>query len=230
MPNKSEAAESAKTDSVTEYHLEELKAAQDAGDIRRINPSFEEHHKTILDIGCGIGQTFVATGIHNDPERKLFALDIDIEQLVYGRQHYANITFINSSGDNLPIARDSIDLVCSRVSLPYVHIPSAISEISRVLKTGGEVWLTLHPFDMTLQHLRQSLKEFRYKDVIFRSYVIFNGFLLHCFGRLMRFPVKGIYESCQSEKAMRSLLEQENFENIEISRDGHFLIKAVKKS
>lgn len=215
--------------SVTEYHLKELQAAQDASDARRINPSFQEHHKAILDIGCGIGQTFIGTGIYKDDSRNLIGLDIDVEQLRYGKSHYANITYINSSGDCLPIFTGSLDLVVSRVSLPYVHIPTAIKEISRVLKGGGEIWITLHPFEMTLMHLQQSLRSFQYKDVIFRSYVILNGLLLHFFGTLMRFPLKGIYESFQTEKAVKSLLKKASFENIEIVRDGHFLVKAVKK-
>ena len=219
-----------KLNSVTEYHLEELQAAQDASDDRRINPSFKEHQKAILDIGCGIGQTFIGTGIYKDPERHLIGIDIDIEQLRYGKSHYGNVTYINSSGDSLPIVTNSMDLVFSRVSLPYVHIPTAIKEISRVLKIDGEIWITLHPFEMTLKHLWQSLKSFHYKDVIFRSYVILNGFLLHFFGTLIRFPVKGIYESFQTEKAIRSLLEKEHFANIEIVREGHFLVRAVKKA
>ncbi len=214
---------------MTEYHLEELRAAQNAADGRHINPSFKEHHKAILDIGCGIGQTFIGTGIDKDPERSLFGIDIDIEQLKYGKANYGNITFINSSGDNLPIVTNSLDLVFSRVSLPYVHIPTAIKEISRVLKKGGEVWMTLHPFEMTREHIWQSVKGLKYKDVIFRSYVIFNGLLLHHFGRLIRFPCKGIYESFQTEKSMAALLKKENFEQIEIVREGHFLVKAVKK-
>lgn len=219
-----------RTSSVTQYHLEELRAAQDSSDKRRINPAFKESHRTILDIGCGVGQTFIGTGICKDSERHLIGIDIDFETLQYGKENHANISFINSSGDNLPIVSDSIDLAFARVSLPYVHIPTAIKEISRVLKKRGEVWITLHPLEMTLEHLWQSLKGFKYKDVIFRSYVIVNGSLLHFFGTLVRFPVTGKYESFQTEKVMKSLLEKENFESIEIVRDGHFLVKAVKKA
>ena len=41
-----------------EYHLEELDIALDASDDRRILPTLLEH--AVMDIGCGIGQTFIA--------------------------------------------------------------------------------------------------------------------------------------------------------------------------
>lgn len=41
----------------------------------------------------------------------------------------------------------------SRVALPYMHIPMALAEIARVVKSGGHVWLTLHPFAMTREQI-----------------------------------------------------------------------------
>jgi ubiquinone/menaquinone biosynthesis C-methylase UbiE len=44
-------------------------------------------------------------------------------------------------------------VVISRVALPYMHIPMALAEIARVVKSGGHVWLTLHPFAMTREQI-----------------------------------------------------------------------------
>lgn len=216
--------------SAIQYHLRELDTAKDAHDLRHINPNFNDEHQVILDIGCGIGQSFIGTGIHNDHTRKLFGIDIDFEVLNYGKSHYRGINFINSNGENLPIRSNSIDLVISRVSLPYTNIPLAVKEIHRVLKINGELWITLHTFNMTAKSLLKSAINLNYRDVIFRTYVVLNGFSFHLFGKLFTFPMFGRVESFQTNKAIRTILRKAHFGNIEIVREKHFLVKAVKRS
>ena len=219
-----------KISSAINYHLRELDTAKDAYDHRHLNPNVKNEHKAILDIGCGIGQSFIGTGIYNDNTRNLLGIDIDFEALTYGKLQYSNISFINSYGENLPIISNSIDLVISRVSLPYTNIPLVIKEIHRVLKINGELWITLHSFNMTAKSLFRSTKNLKYRDMIFRTYVVLNGFIFHFFGKLFTFPIFGRVESFQTNKAIRRLLKKENFGNIEIMRERHFLVKAVKKN
>ena len=61
------------------------------------------------------------------------------------------------------ILSNSFDLVISRVSLPYTDIPQSLSEIARVLREDGRVWLSLHPFSKTVKHLMSALSQFRIK-------------------------------------------------------------------
>ena len=217
-------------DPVIQYHLRELQTAYDPNDPRHIMPHFKKSHITILDIGCGIGQTFYASKIYNDKQKTLLGIDIKLDLLIYGHHQYPNIKFINASGDNLPIQSEEIDFVISRVSLPYTNIPQSIKEIYRVLKSDGEIWITLHPFKMLLKHFLKSCIHLAWKDVIFRSYVIFNGFYFHFFGKLLPFPIKKNYESFQTAKAMARLLEENGFSNITIEKEKHFLITAKKKN
>jgi len=114
------------------------------------------------------------------------------------------------------------------VAVPYTNVPETMVEMYRVLQPGGRVWFTLHPAKMTVRQLSASVKKRNVKDVLFRTYVLLNGFMLHWFGRLVPFPTNGQYESCQSHKAIRSVLDNVGFVNVSISQERHFLVTAEK--
>ncbi len=217
-------------DSVIQYHLRELQTAKDPNDPRHIMPTFKKHHSTILDIGCGIGQTIYASDIYNDNEKKLLGIDIDLDVLIYGCRHYPNINFINACSESLPIQSNMVDIAISRTSLPYTNINKSIEEIYRVLKPNGEIWITLHSFRMVYKHFLRSCRNLEWKDVIFRSYVMLNGLYFHLFGRLFHFPIVRRIESFQTKKRMERLLMKNNFRDIRITQGNHFLITATKKT
>ena len=212
------------------YHLSELKLASNPDDPRNILPDFNNSHKVILDIGCGIGQTFVAAGIAEDDSRTLIGLDNEIEPLLYGVREFPNVKFINALADQLPIASSSIDKVVSRVTIPYTNIPVTFKEINRVLKPGGEIWLTLHSMRVLLNPLLGSFSAVSVKGVLIRSFFMLNGLLLHCFGTLLPLPGSGSRESFQTSSGIRRLLEKNNFDHIVIERGSHFLVTARKRS
>lgn len=208
------------------YHLEELKIALDPDHISHSMPAFQDHHQVILDLGCGIGQIFEASGISEQKDKVLLGIDPDYNVLAYGKKHHPNIYFINGSAEALPIQTDSVDLVFSRVTLPYTDINQSMQEIHRILKPGGEVWITLHGADKYLRSLKKALKKFKLKDIIFNSYVLFNGLMFHYFGWLFRFPFTNRIESFQTAKSMNRVLKANHFHNIEIVNEKYFLVKA----
>lgn len=211
-----------------QYHLRELKLSSDPDDPRSILPDFKPHHKVILDIGCGVGQTFIAAGLDQDQSRLLIGLDNELEPVQYGTVHFGTIKFINGLGDKLPLKSGSVDMVISRVTIPYTNIPVTLSEINRVLKPGGEVWMTLHSIRVLINPLVKSFKAVSLKGVVVRSFFLFNGLLLHCFGKILPLPGSGAYESFQTSSAIRRLLKKTGFQHIDISRDKHFLVTATK--
>ena len=71
------------------------------------------------------------------------------------------------------------------------------SPIDRVLKKGGQLWLTLHPAAIPW---RQALAA-NYRGKIFFAYVALNSLLFHFAGR--QFPFLGRYESFQTAAGMR---------------------------
>ncbi|MBF0119018.1 MAG: class I SAM-dependent methyltransferase [Desulfobacterales bacterium] len=201
------------------YHLCELDIASNKNDSRYCMPDICENEKNILDIGCGIGQFFISQKLTN---KFNVGIDINLEALSYGIKRYKYINYVNADGVLLPFKSHSFDVVISRVSLPYTNIPKVISEIARVIKPNGRIWLSFHPLPMILKQFKFSIK-----DIIFRLYVILNGLYMHCFGRLIPFLYKNKYESFQTAYAINRILKANSFSRIEISKGKHFVVKAI---
>ncbi len=115
------------------YHLSELRVALDTNNPRRILPDTTSARR-ILDIGCGAGQTLIAT----QPSGYCFGIDIDPEALQLGRTQTDCIDFTQGVGEALPFRTGSFDLVISRVATPYMHIATALAEMRRVLEPGAD--------------------------------------------------------------------------------------------
>lgn len=211
------------------YHLAELDIARTPDAPEHILPIVLAKDKTILDVGCGIGQSLIALDL--DGSHTLVGIDIDLEALSYGAEHFPQIHYSHSNAETLPFSSAYFNLILSRVALPYTEIPVALQEMHRVLKPNGRIWITLHPAAMTWRQWLHSVKSLNVKDVIFRSYVLMNGYRFHLVGKLFRFPLKQRQcESFQTPRAMRMALREAGFTDILIQRDRHFLLTAVKIS
>lgn len=205
-------------DSRISYHLQELEIARDQQSPFHAMPRFSENDNAILDVGCGIGQTLVASGLKNS--KLLVGIDIDLDSLIFGQRQFGYINFTNGTAECLPFKSESFDFVISRVTLPKTNIPKSLKEIRRVLKKDGKVWFTLHPFSMSLSNFKKSilaLLTFKSKSVFFHTYVIVNGIYFHIFGKQFAYPVfgklYGKYESFQTESGIIRALENAGFRN-----------------
>lgn len=135
-------------------------------------------------------------------------------------------TCVCAKGEQLPIQDASVDLVVSSLSLPYMDIPAALREIRRVLKPGGLLDASLHPFLFTL---RDSLRRpFPIRALLYRPYVIANGVYFHMTGKVVRFPFSKRVESWQSQRGMTIALKQAGFEDVHCTytADGRLLLRA----
>jgi ubiquinone/menaquinone biosynthesis C-methylase UbiE len=206
------------------YHLSELEIAKSPNDPRCILPEILEKETRILDIGCGIGQSFVSLALNG---RTCVGLDIDEEALKYGIQNFgADVFFVLAAAEKIPFPSQSFDLVFSRVSLPYSNIPKALREIRRVLRKGGRVWMTLHGRDMAKHYLAEAIAARDAKRLIHVLYIILNGYLLKQFGFVVPF-LTGQYESWQEPKSMVRMLSENGFA-AQIRREGHhFVVEGV---
>jgi ubiquinone/menaquinone biosynthesis C-methylase UbiE len=208
------------------YHLNELEVARDADSPSHILPEYQADEKAILDIGCGIGQTLSVSGLGADA--LLVGLDVDLASLAYGQKQFDLIKFVNGRSERLPFADASFDLVIARVALPYTHIPASIHEINRVLKPGGRLWLTLHPFKKIWRQLLQDSKGLNLRGMVFRMYVLLNGVWYHLTGRMFAFPFSGKIESFQTCRRISRNLAKAGFTLLRVKQDPHFLIEARK--
>lgn len=106
----------------------------------------------VLDIGCGYGGKTVAyseegawvVGVDNSPAK--------VDQAHrYALSRGARALFVTGDAEMLPFADGSFDLVIANDSLEHFSEPaSAISELSRVLRKGGELFLFFTPWHSPL--------------------------------------------------------------------------------
>jgi ubiquinone/menaquinone biosynthesis C-methylase UbiE len=209
-----------------QYHLNELKIALDPKDPRHCMPTIEPGERSILEIGCGIGQMFVASRPAKDVSA--VGIDVDFDALKYGNERYDCVEFVQASGESLPFADNSFDLIISRVSIPLMNVPQAIREVARTVKPGGRIWLSLLPLALVRERLKTDARQLRLKDFVMSIYIIINGLILHSTGRVVPFAPTGAYESFQTSRRMRTLLRQAGFSDIEIKRSNHFVVTAKK--
>ena len=148
-----------------------------------------------LDKACGACQL----------KREVFACGVDIDEAAV--RHAKRVAplhhFVCAQAERLPLSNVSFDVVISRVTLPYVHIPTALKEIARVTKDDGEVWFTLHPWQMARSHLFRAIRAGNLKNTLFRIYVIVNGICFHFLGRQFRYPLRR--RRCESFQTVRGM-------------------------
>jgi ubiquinone/menaquinone biosynthesis C-methylase UbiE len=185
-----------------QYHLSEFQIAVTPGDPRRSLPQLPVGIRSILDVGCGVGQTLAALNL--PLEVRQVGVDIDDEALDYGRAYFPNIKFHHATGDDLPFSNGEFDAIICRVSIMFMNIPKALDEFARVLKPAGYLWVTTHPLSTAL-----SQAWYRHFN-LGRMRILTNGLALHCLGTPL-WPAK---ETWQSRSAMVRLLRKRAFENI----------------
>lgn len=209
-----------------DYHLRELAIAQSPNDPRHVMPAILPRHRRILDIGCGAGQTFIASDLL--PDVQAAGLDVDFEALLLGRELTQRVGFVAGQAERLPFPDASFDLVLSRVTLPLTYVPAAVREIGRVTAAGGDLWLVLHSWHKTVRDLSASLRRGHWKRAAYRSYVLANGALFHTAGRLLPSPLDGHYESFQTNAAISRELRRAGFGDIVAVNGRHYVVTARK--
>ena len=198
------------------YHLEELRVASDPNHPSHQLPPAAPLGARILDVGCGAGQTLIAAY----PQHVCFGLDLDWSALQLGRGLTEKVRFSCGAAEALPFRSGQFDLVVARVSLAYTDISASLGEIRRVLRPGGMIWMTLHPFGQVLNQA----KEANVKGKLFFLYVVANGVLFHFLQR--QFSLLGRQESFQTEKGISKALRRAGFRDIRIERGAQFLVTA----
>ncbi len=212
-----------------EYHLSELQLVQDVSHPRRVLPRIQSQHRRILDVGCGAGQTLIGCGIPTHIEA--FGVDIDESALALGRRLTERVTFSLARAERLPFKDGSFDLVVCRVAMPYMRMSPALGEMSRVLKPGGDLWVTLHSVWRALKELKDAIVARDAKYIGTQVYALANGTVFHFSGREFHMPFRPKrWESFQTEKSFRTALARAGFTRICIDRSrGTFVVQARRR-
>jgi SAM-dependent methyltransferase len=207
------------------YHLQELRIARDPSAPEHLLPPIPATCRVVLDIGCGAGQTLIASSL---PKEVLsFGVDPDIRALALGRTLTDRVHFASASGECLPFTDGTFDMVISRVSLLYMHIPTALAEISRVLRPGGHLWLSLNPPSFAFRRMGQAVRAGSLRSVVFSLYTLVNAVALHVANRQLLWPFgRRRYESVQTTPGMKRALQRAGFNDIRIERNRFFVVNA----
>ena len=214
------------------YHLSELAIALDPTRPEHLMPSLGPRHRRVLDVGCGAGQTLVGSGMAEpDGVRQGWGVDVDVEALAAGRARWPRLPLAAARGEALPFADATFDLVVSRVALPYMRIPAALAEFARVLRPGGDLWLTLHDWRMTRGELRDALRRRAWKALAYRGYVAANGLAFQLAGRVFAFPDgRGRVESWQGARGMRRALARAGFVDVALDGGHRAMVATARRS
>jgi len=153
-----------------EHHLLELEIALNVADPRHSEPPASDARR-ILDIGCGAGQTLIASY----RGRSSFGVDLDLGALQLGRTLTDHVRFAAARAEALPFKAASFDMVISRVALPYTNIMRTLSEANRVLTPEGRLWMVLHPFSVPWGEAKAA----SFKGRVYFLYVVLNSLLFH---------------------------------------------------
>ena len=214
--------------SLAEYHLSELQIARDSHAPGHLLPPIPPGCRAVLDIGCGAGQTLIASRLADGV--LACGVDPDASALALGRTLTAGVQFSAASGEHLPFAAGSFDLVFSRVALPYMNIPEALREIDRVLRPGGMVWFSLHPPRFALRAMSRAIRNRSVRGSVYPVYTLFNGVALHLFNRQMRWPFgRRRFESNQTAAGMRRALARAGFTDVAVGQGEFFVVTARKR-
>ena len=103
-------------------------------------------NKNVLDAGCGGGRYSYA--ISRMGAKKVTGIDFGDEGLKVARQNYGktkNLNFKKGNVLNIPFKDNSFDTVFSNGVIHHTtNIKKGISELVRVCKPGGNIWLYLY--------------------------------------------------------------------------------------
>lgn len=214
--------------SKTIYHLGELAISRNPADPRHNLPVIPDWCRSILDVGCGAGQTLIDL---NPNIVSMFGVDIDKDALLLGTQLTKAINFVNGSMHHLPFRENSFDMIISRVTLPLTDIPCSLGSIHRVLKPAGLLWMSLYSLSIQKKLLMDSIRKREIKSVIYNTYALVNGLTLHFLGKTYHFPFRPErFISFQSSRGITKILRKTGFEKILVTKNGiHFNMTARKK-
>lgn len=206
------------------YHLRDLDNAlnKDADD--HLLPEILTTDQTIVDIGCGVGQSFL---VLECTDRKCIGVEVHGPSVEFGKEKFGDkITFYHTDASKIPEADSTVDLIYACVSIPYTNIPDVIAEMKRLLKVGGRVWMTLHSKEYAKEQLRIAIKHRRIIDFIHKIYLMMNGYLFKWFGFLIPW-LNGDYESWQDADTMIKMLEKNGFNASKSIQKDHLVISGV---
>ena len=111
----------------------------------------QKKRKKGLDIGCGTGRS--AQELANFCSH-VVGLEPSKSMLLKAEKH-ENVNYVNSPGEQIPIATRAVDVVTLAGSLNYIERNSLVSELLRICRTDAEI--VVYDFEVDLTNLEKFL-------------------------------------------------------------------------
>ncbi len=172
--------------------------------------------RRVLDAGCGVGA--YALYLRDLGARTVVALDYSLDRLAVTKELAAvsggGVLTVRGSVECLPLPDASVDLIHSRVVLPYVHQRRTVAEFARVLAPGGRAVLMLHSASFYRWQLNQIGVRRRYaSDAVLALMGLAGGAVFSLLGSEPRWSTghSRFYLSYQPRRAFSRLVESKGF-------------------
>lgn len=178
--------------------------------------------ESVLEIGCGAGQTLVAPELRNVRRRCGDGTDKDAVEC--GRRRFPELELCCSCAEQHSFGSGEFDLVISRVALPYTNIPAALREAHRVLRPGSRIWGGWIPPIVKLQRLRRSIRSRNLKPFLNARYVRVNSIMLNSLGVTISRPRSPLRECMQTVTGVMRCLAKAGFKDIAVDHKGQVLL------
>ena len=142
----------------------------------------------VLDVGCGAGQELIPFA------SSAFCIGVDsaVDAALVGRQLFrtyqprANAVFVRAAAEELPFQSSSFDAVVCRLALPYTNNKQALSEIARILRPGGILFLKIHHARYYVSKAWDAVSNRSIRSLIHALRVLIAGFIYHAIGKQLR--------------------------------------------
>lgn len=204
-------------DEQTAYHLNHLQVTP------QTLPEVPPNARLVLDVGCGAGQT-----IHHLQVRdgvRVYGVDVDPQALSLRPE---TVRATRAAGESLPFAEGTFDLVYAKLALPYMNIPLALMEWHRVLRPGGTLWVTIHPWRWAWKYFLAAVRQRALTATLYRGYILLNGLSFSLVGLVRPFPFTRRIESYQTETTMTLALARVGFRDITATQAQQCIVTAKK--
>lgn len=144
-------------------------------------------NKQILEVGCGdgYGAAFLAKSV-----KSIIAVDYEKEVVLTAQNKYkaGNLRYLCMDATRLEFKENEFDLVCSFQVIEHIpenRLLTYLTELNRVLKPGGELYLSTLNLEKMMKNPRTykknpaHCKEFRIRDLEAILSTVFNNYVIY---------------------------------------------------
>lgn len=190
-------------------------------------PPFDMRGKKVLEVGCATGLDLTHGAYAEAAER--CGIDIDAKAIETGRALYPTLDLRVARGEAIPFGDGYFDAVLSRIALPYMDIPTALSEMNRVMRPGGYLFVSWHDWEGKQEWLVDPIRGLTWKRAVDFVYIAAASITYRLSGWIPPRPWNGTRETFQFVNHIPRILARAGFVNVTSERSQHHLRTMARK-